>query len=195
MSYEFLSILIIEDDKKTRDYLYDILSLHFKVVYVAEDGCVGLEMFKKYAPHVVMADIKMPCMDGLEVLKALKEMNADVVSIVCSAFSDKEYLLSAIDIKVDAYMIKPININTLLEKISLSISSLNLDKSQKHTILSAREYEVFLNIARGVKPIDIASSFGIKPKTIGTYRKRILEKMNFKSNAEIVSYAIKNHLI
>jgi len=195
MNYEFLSILIIEDDEKTRDYLRDILSIYFKSVYVAQDGCVGFKLFKEYLPDIVISDIKMPCMDGLEVLKNSKMIKPDTIAIVCTAFSNKEYLMSAIDIKIDGYIVKPIEISVLLDRIKLNISDRSVSNSQKHTILSSREYEVFLDIALGIKPVEIAEKFGIKPKTVGTYRKRILEKMNFSSNADIIAYAIKNNLI
>jgi DNA-binding NarL/FixJ family response regulator len=196
MNHKFLSILIIEDDNKIRNYLNDVLSLHFKKIHVAQDGCVGLEMFKQYHYDVVVTDIKMPCMDGIELVKKIKNLKNEVRIIFCTAFSDKNYLMSAIDMRVNGYIVKPIDANMLIERIKLSISSSSTkNTSQKHTILSKREYEVFLSIAKGIKPIEIAQNFGIKPKTISTYRKRILEKMNFSSNADITKYAIKNNLI
>ena len=193
--YKHLSILIIEDDDKARNYLNDILSLHFQVIYTAKDGCEGLELFQQYYPNILLTDIKMPCMDGLEVISTVKEQRQNILTFVCTAFSNKEYLLSAIDIKVDAYFIKPLKINQLLDKIQTHFHDEKSLLEQKHSILSKREYEVFLDIANGIKRNDIATKYNIKPKTVGTYRKRILEKMNFSSNADIITYVITNQLI
>ena len=79
----------------------------------------------------------------------------------------------------------------------LYIGGLNSISKSKllHSGLSKREYEVFIDIAKGIKPNNIAQKYEIKSKTVSTYRKRILEKMCINSNAEIIKYAISNNLI
>ena len=95
---------------------------------------------------------------------------------------------------MDAYLIKPINIEILIKKIEESAKDfISLDLRYKK--LSVREYEVFLDLAHGLKPSEIARKYSIKAKTISTYRNRIFEKMLFKTNAELIAYAIKNKLI
>jgi DNA-binding NarL/FixJ family response regulator len=66
---------------------------------------------------------------------------------------------------------------------------------KQYKILSEREYEVFIDLAKGLKPAQIAQKYEIKSKTVSTYRNRIFEKMSFKSNADLVKYAIKNNLV
>ncbi len=148
----------------------------------------------------------MPCMSGLEMMEAVKKTQSNAVFLFVSAFHDTKYLLSAIDLKSDAYIIKPVDFNLLLEKIDKAlqdrainnskdnISSMSLQK-HLHKSLSAREHEVFIDIAKGIKPNNIADKYSIKSKTISTYRKRILEKMSLNSNAEIIRYAIENRLV
>ena len=190
-----MSLLIIEDDKPTREHFHEVLEIYFAEVEVVRDGCEALSKIESFMPDIILSDIRMPCLDGISVIKNIKkEDNYQPIIIFCTAFSDKEYLLEAIDIKVDAYLIKPINIQDLLEKIKNALSSFN-NINLKYKKLSIREYEVFIDLAKGYKPSEIAKKYGIKAKTISTYRQRIFTKMGFASNAELVSYAIKNQLV
>jgi len=190
----FLSVLIIEDNEETRGHLVDVLQLYFETVLFAVDGCDGLKKVEASTPDVIISDIRMPCLNGIEFVKKIKKENYNPIIILSTAFSDKEYLLEALDIKVDAYLIKPINIEILIKKIEESAKDfISLDLRYKK--LSVREYEVFLDLAHGLKPSEIARKYSIKAKTISTYRNRIFEKMLFKTNAELIAYAIKNKLI
>ena len=198
--FKKISILIVEDDTNTIEELKEVLSLYFKFVYTAKDGCEGFELIKKYHPDIVLTDIQMPCMSGVEMLQEVKKTNLNSIFMFTTAYSDTNYLLNAIDIKVDAYLIKPLNISTLLEKIATALDEKNrvapVSKNQLlHKKLSKREYEVFLDVAKGIKPINIAQKYDVKPKTISTYRNRILEKMGVTSNSDITRYAIANNLI
>jgi DNA-binding NarL/FixJ family response regulator len=193
-AYKDLTILIVEDDHEARDALRSMIELDFKYVYEAKDGCEGLELFQKYKPDIILTDIQMPCMTGMEMLSEIRKSSTDALAIFISAYSDIEILTKAIDLKIDAYIIKPFLYKDVLEKIDINLSSLSL-KGSIHKELSKREFEVFIDIAKGVKPTDIASKYELKTKTVGTYRKRILQKLNMNSNAELIKYALKNNLI
>jgi len=191
-----ISLLVVEDDTNTRNQLVDLLSLYFSNIHAASNGCEGLKKIEKEYPDVIISDIKMSCLDGIEMVRKVKDQNYKPIVILTTAFSDQEYLLDALDINVDAYLIKPIDIKILMEKIT---QNLNLPETKSHDLkykkLSKREYEVFLDLARGLKASEIALKYNIKPKTVSTYRNRIFEKMSFGSNADLVTYAIKNGLI
>ncbi len=192
--YNDLTILIVEDEKDARETLRSMVELDFKYVYEADNGCDGLELYQKYKPDIILTDIQMPCMNGIEMLNEIRKNPTDVLAIFISAYSDVETLLQAIDLKVDAYIIKPFLYKDILEKINTNLIS-GKTEGELHQSLSQREFEVFIDITKGIKPTDIASKYNIKPKTIGTYRKRILEKMHMNSNAELITYAIKHHLL
>jgi len=192
--YSKLSILIVEDDQSTREVLVSMASLDFKHTYVAKDGCEGLDIFQKYKPDIILTDIQMPCMTGIEMLQHIRKTPTEVLAIFVSAHNDVETLLHAIDLKVDAYVIKPFLYRDILEKIDVNLSSSSVENGI-HNELSKREYEVFIDMAKGVKPIDIALRYELKPKTVGTYRKRILEKLHMNSNAELIKYALTYKLI
>lgn len=200
MDYNFknLSVLIVEDEVISRTSLQEALAFSFKHVYAAQDGCSGLEMLKQYNPDIVLSDINMPCIDGYDLVKMAKAQHFSPIFIFISAHGDSDYMTNAIDVKIDAYIIKPINIDVLKKKIIVLLNDRDQNNHLKelaHTTLSDREYEVFLDIAKGIMPRVIASKYNVKPKTVSTYRQRIFEKMNMNSNSDIIRYAIKNDLI
>ncbi len=192
--FSSMSVIVIEDNKETRKHLVDLLQIYFSTVSSAVDGCDGLEKIELLTPDIIISDIKMPCLNGIEMVKKVKTQSYKPIIILSTAFSDKEYLLEALDIRVDAYLIKPINIQILLSKIEESLYSF-VSSDLKYKKLSGREFEVFLDLAKGLKPSEIAVKYSIKAKTISTYRNRIFEKMSFTTNAELIAYAIKNKFI
>lgn len=193
-TYKDLTILIAEDDKEARAALKAMVELDFKHVYVAKDGCEGLELFQKYKPDIILTDIQMPCMSGIEMMAEIRKGSSNVLAIFISAYSDVQTLLQAIDLKADAYIIKPFLYKDVLEKIDTNLLSIAVEGTL-HKKLSKRELEVFIDIAKGIKPTNIASKYELKSKTVGTYRKRILQKLNMNSNAELIKYAISHNLI
>ncbi len=192
--YQNLTVLIAEDDINARETLKSMVELDFKYVYEAEDGCEAVELSQKHKPDIILMDIQMPCMSGLEALSEIRKSSADTLVIFISAYNEVQILLQAIDLKVDAYIIKPFLYKDVLEKIDANLC-VTAPEGTLHGTLSKREYEVFVDISKGVKPLDIARKYGLKAKTVGTYRKRILEKLHMKSNAEIIRYALSHHLI
>ncbi len=192
--FSSLTLLIIDDNRQTREQFVEVLEIYFKNIVSAQDGCDALEKIEADIPDIIISDIKMPCLNGISLIKQVKNETYQPIVILTTAFSDKEYLLEAIDIKVDAYLIKPINIKQLFEKIDNAVDSFK-NINLKYKKLSIREYQVFLDLAAGLKPSEIAQQYNLKSKTISTYRSRIFEKMGFTSNAELITYAIKNNLV
>lgn len=109
-----LLLLIVEDEDKLREGLSTALSPFFLKVINAKNGDEGLKKFKKYKPNIVITDILMPIVDGLDMAQSIKEISKDTPIIVLSAYSERERLLRAIDIGIDKYLIKPIDIEELL---------------------------------------------------------------------------------
>ncbi|EOA6659593.1 butyrate response regulator transcription factor BumR [Campylobacter jejuni] len=110
-----LIILVVEDEIKTRESLINVLSERFSKVIGAQNGDEGLKKFKKFKPDLVITDIAMPIMDGLDMAREIKEISDDVPIVVLSAYSEKERLLRSIDIGIDEYLIKPIDIEELFK--------------------------------------------------------------------------------
>ncbi|EAI1788185.1 DNA-binding response regulator [Campylobacter jejuni] len=116
-----LIILIVEDEVKARESMINILSERFSKVIGAQNGDEGLKKFKKFKPDLVITDIAMPIMDGLDMAREIKEISDDVPIVVLSAYSEKERLLRSIDIGIDKYLIKPVDIEELFKVLDYLI--------------------------------------------------------------------------
>ncbi|EKZ7240097.1 response regulator transcription factor [Campylobacter jejuni] len=116
-----LIILVVEDEVKTRESMINILSERFSKVIGAQNGDEGLKKFKKFKPDLVITDIAMPIMDGLDMAREIKEISDDVPIVILSAYSEKERLLRSIDIGIDKYLIKPVDIEELFKVLDYLI--------------------------------------------------------------------------
>lgn len=112
-------ILVAEDDKPTRDLLGAIISRKYPetALHFAENGKEGVEVFKEYMPDIVITDIKMPVMDGIEMASQIKKIRPDTKFIVVTAFGNKVYLNKFNEIGYNVYITKPVEFSKLFEAI------------------------------------------------------------------------------
>ena len=111
-------MLYVEDDSSTREEVIEILQRRVREVLSARDGKEGLTIFREHKPDLVVTDIRMPAMDGLKMARAIREENKGALIIITTAHSDIPYMLEAIDIGVDQYVIKPVSIDKLTVAIA-----------------------------------------------------------------------------
>jgi len=118
-----IKILYAEDESSLREITLNILKGFTKAQFVATNGLEGLELFKKHQEDIdlIITDVNMPQMNGLEMIKEIKRINPNIPIIVATAFSNTEYLLDAIDIGVDKYVLKPVDMKKLLQLMSQSL--------------------------------------------------------------------------
>ncbi len=117
-SLKNLELLYVEDDADVMNQTKLILDDFVKTVHVAKDGEEGLEKALALPIDIIVVDINMPRMNGIEMIKAVKkEHGKDIPCIITTAHTDTEYLIDAINLKVDGYIIKPINIKDLINSI------------------------------------------------------------------------------
>jgi len=112
-NFKELTLLLVEDEDSIRESMQEVFSGMFQKVISASNGDEGLKKFKKFSPDIVITDIMMPIMDGLEMSKQIKEVSKNTPVIILSAYSEKERLLKAIDVGIDKYVIKPIDMDEL----------------------------------------------------------------------------------
>ena len=127
-----LKVLFVEDEDNLSRLLKSAIGDSFFSFSVAKDGLEGVEKFVKLSPDIVITDINMPRLDGLEMAKRLKEINPNIPIIILSAFSEKEKLFSAIDVGVTKYFLKPYDPDELLdyiESISHTLGVKNIELS------------------------------------------------------------------
>ena len=103
-----LKVLYVEDEDFHREQLGIFLKRRFGKLYLAENGFIGFEKFKETSPDIVITDLKMPEMDGIELTKRIREIDKDCAIIITTAFSDVETILEAVNIGIDKYVLKPI---------------------------------------------------------------------------------------
>jgi hypothetical protein len=113
------SLLIVEDDKVICEMLALVIQRKYRdvTIYLAENGKIGVELFKEHRPEIVITDINMPVMDGIEMAAEIKAIQADARFIVMTAYSDKAYFEKFSEIGFFAYLLKPIMLPTLFAAI------------------------------------------------------------------------------
>jgi len=129
-NFKTLTILYVDDDKGTRDNLLFYLKNSFKNVYTASNGIEGVELFKKEPSiDLVISDIYMPKMDGLKMMKEIKKISPKIPFLLITAHNDQKYMLEAIELGSITYIVKPVDINVLLEKIKFVYESISEQKT------------------------------------------------------------------
>jgi len=118
-----ITVLYCEDEQYLRDITKNILETFTKKQFIAEDGEIGLELFKHHEDEIdlIVTDINMPKINGLDMTKEIKAINPNIPIVVTTAFSNPEYLLEAIELGVDKYVLKPIDIQKLLTTMNQSL--------------------------------------------------------------------------
>ncbi len=108
-----LTVLYAEDEKGIREKVADSLSYFVKDVYKADNGIEALEIYEDKKPDIIFTDILMPAMDGIELIKKIRKTDRYTPAVFITAHTDKEYLLKSIDLHLENYIVKPINLNDL----------------------------------------------------------------------------------
>lgn len=182
-----ISLLFVEDDESIRRFYKRGLKNRTEKFFVAENGQEGLELFKAHKPDLIITDISMPIMNGLEMIKRIKEVTEDVQVIVMSAYSIKEYFLEAINLGVNGYLLKPVDpvkLNALIDELAgnillrktLAEKEIKRRVAEKNLKRSLEEKEILLKeVHHRVKNnMQIISS-------ILTMQERLMEDVNLKN--------------
>jgi len=127
--YDYLkdkTALYIEDEIDVLQNISELLSNFFRTFYTASDGERGYELFKNHHIDVVLVDIELPKMNGIELIKKIRETHKEIPIVVISAYTKTDYLLESIELKLDQYIVKPltsVKIHDLLKKLDTMFSS------------------------------------------------------------------------
>jgi response regulator RpfG family c-di-GMP phosphodiesterase len=130
-----LSLLYVEDDEETRELLGRYLGRRFKHLDTAANGAEGLESFRTNRQDVIITDIKMPQMDGLEMAEHIKAIADDIPIVVITAYSDLDCLLRSIELGIDQYVLKPVDLEKLMGALHKSVQS----KFQQRELAKAQQ--------------------------------------------------------
>jgi len=111
------TVLYAEDDDGVRKNVAEMLTILFKKVYVACDGEEAYNLYLKNSPQIIMTDIKMPKLSGIELAKKIRKQDSEIQIIVISAYTEVDYMLDAIDLSLMRYIVKPITESKLFEAL------------------------------------------------------------------------------
>lgn len=208
-------VLIADDHQLFREGLVNLLSSapDIEVIAEAEDGKDATEKTKKLKPDVLLIDIGMPHMNGIEATRVLKKDMPELKIIAVSMHSDRQFVKGILEAGADGYLLKNCTYRQLIDAIQSVNSGKKylsdditemiikgyLDPSdteaESYTELSEREMEILKLYAEGKSTREISEKLFISVKTVGTHKQHILEKLGLKTNADLVKYAIKEGLI
>ncbi|MFQ5709252.1 MAG: response regulator [bacterium] len=208
-----IEILIADDHVLIREGFQKLIEqeIGMSVVAKAENAAEVLDFTRENQCDVIVLDISMPGKSGFDLLKELKQQHPRIKVLILSMHPEDRFAIRALKSGAAGYitkesaseeLIKAIRkvydggkyiSQTLAEKLAFELD-IATDKAL-HEQLSDREFQVFQLIGAGKTTNEIASKLSLSSSTVNTYRKRILEKTNLQSNAEIIHYAIRNKLV
>ena len=208
-----MKILVVDDHIILRKGLINMLAKvyrNYKFIE-ASNGAEAISMLKKHDDTIlILSDLTMPKMNGIEMLKQLKLLKIITPVIMLTMHSEKQYALRALKAGAFGFLNKnvaPEELEVAIEKVlsgkkyitsSLAdILSDNISKSNNNNVLdllSDREMQVFELISKGKTVSEIANDISLSVSTVSTYRVRVLSKLNLKNNAELIIYAKDNSL-
>lgn len=210
-------ILIADDHAIVRRGLMQVLTDGMSGLEIdqAEDGHQAVDKVRKGDFDLLLLDISMPGKNGVDVLKQVKQLKPELPVLILSMYAPEQYALRLLRAGASGYLNKEAAPELLVKAVSVvaagkkfitpEVAELMAEKlgdkqgaledGERHTLLSDRELHVFLALAVGQSLTDIGQQLSLSVKTIASYRSRILQKMQMKTNAEMTLYASKYHLI
>lgn len=209
-----IKVMLADDHVLMREGIRQLLEFDgsIEVIGEANDGIECLNKLPEVNPQVLLLDINMPKKNGIEVLKEIRNKNIDVKVLVLTVHDEIEYLLEAIDIGVDGYIMKDsestelkkaidaiINGETYIQpKLIPALNSKLITRDEDKTkidSLTSRELEVLIQVANGMFNKEIALSLDISERTVKNHISNIFKKINVSDRTQAAVFAIKNDLI
>lgn len=210
-----INILIVEDHAIVREGIKGLIAQQDEIKVVAEcaDAEETLQTLQKIVPDLILCDINLPDMDGIELISQIKKKFDSIKIIILSSHTEEYFVLKALDVNADGYLHKNILKKELVESIkkvhkgekyfSQAVSQTIINNmfhkksgnAQNITTFTQREKEILKLITEGLSNKGIAEKLFISVKTVETHRTNLLKKAEAKNTAELVKFAITNKLV
>lgn len=206
---EKISILIVDDHQLFRNGLKFILSESedFEVIAEASNGEEFIQLLKTMKPDIVLMDINMPVMNGIDATRKALAVNPDLKVVVLSMYDDEQYYNSLIELGVKGFLLKDATSDELKTGIlriynnhtyfsqDLLIKIIKNKESSVNINITAREKDVLELICKGLSNTEISEKLFISPRTVERHRANLLEKTESSNSIKLVLFAIKNNLV
>lgn len=214
-----IKILFADDHKWVREGFKMALELkkEFKIIGEASDGDEAIKLTKELNPNLILMDINMPNLNGIEAVKEIRKFDKDVKIIILTMLENERFIFEALSEGINGYIYKDSDISELKTAIEQVVNGENYfnkdvtrkiinfhmgksiskfhDKSPKTDILTKRELEIVKLVSEGLTSNVIAERLFISPFTVVKHRKNIIKKLKVKNFNEVIRYAIVNSLI
>jgi DNA-binding NarL/FixJ family response regulator len=208
-----ITILVADDHKLVRDGINLVVNGdEFHVIGMAEDGVEAVEKVRELKPDIAIMDIGMPRLNGIEACYQIRAVNQHVKLLILTGYSNVEYIRRALQAQINGYVLKTSGFTTLLEalravargeqyfseEIQENILLNNLTAATAPSafdLLSVRERDVFFLMLDGLTSKETGEQLALSPKTVDTYRSRIMAKMGMNSVPELLKFAISKGLV
>ena len=203
-----INVLITDDHPVVRRGIRQILEDDDRIGLIQEAGD-GKELFDKLKDQmfgVILLDISLPGRSGLDLIGQIKKTQPSAAILILSIHSEEMYAIKALKAGAAGYLTKtsaPEELISAINKVSkgeryisasladsIAESLISGSEMPLHQLLSSRELEVLRLLGEGKKVVQIATELSLSPKTIGTYRERLLEKLKLQTTADLIRYAI-----
>ncbi|MCX7909256.1 MAG: response regulator transcription factor [Ignavibacteria bacterium] len=203
-----IKVIIADDHEIVRAGIKRILSTEkrIKILAEAEDGKIALSLINEYRPDLVLLDINMPELDGIQLTKILKETYPDLIVIMLTAFEDYHNVERALSAGADGYLSKDISPSFLVDAIYKAVlgervfskSILRVlekplavgDSDNSNVSITKREQEILNYVAMGKTSQEIADILGISVRTVQNHRANIMQKLGIKTASGLVRFAV-----
>lgn len=210
-----IKVVIVDDHALIREGIKKLLELeeNFEIAALAGDGYEALEVIKDVRPDVVLLDINMPNMNGIDCLKQIKSLYPDTKVIMLTIHEDAEYLIETINIGAEGYVLKDADVSSLVKAIQKVVQGevyihptlsgilvreyKRKDRNIEDVIgnnLTKREYEVIRLISKGYNNKEIAIELFISEKTVKNHVSNIFKKIKVTDRTQAALYAIKHNI-
>ena len=207
-------VMIADDHSLIREGIKQLLEFdgNIEVVSEAANGVECLDKLEKNIPDVLLLDINMPEKNGLEVLDEIKKKEYDLKVLILTVHNELEYLLKAVDIGVDGYILKDSESAelkraiqsvlagesyiqaSLIPALNNRLANRDIDKD-KIDLLTNRELEVLIQVANGMINKEIATNLNISERTVKNHVSNIFKKIDVSDRTQAAVFAIKNNII
>lgn len=206
-----IRVLLVDDHMLVLDGLQARLELEadISIVGTAANGLEALEKASALSPDLVLMDVSMPILNGLEATKRFRQEQPDIKVLMLSMHNDKEYILSLIRAGANGYVLKDVSSEELIQAINIvhqggtyfssgaseSLFTETQPEASQDKVLSNRESSVLAAVANGLSNKEIAQELNISVRTVETHRQNIKTKLDIHSSAGLVKYALEHNLV
>ena len=141
--FKNIKILYVDDEEFIRENAVEYLSRYFEEVYEAKDGLEALEMIDRFKPHIIITDIKMPNLNGIELAKKIRQSDKRTQIIIATAHTDTDFLITAVELQLVKYMVKPILETNLISVLKQCVQTIKEDNSNIKKLSTNAFFDIF----------------------------------------------------